>query len=270
MKTVSMGNIKGTKRNRYIIIVCLIAVKMAIMGLFSSDYQDTMFIPFVRTFLSGVNPYEYFYQNGLPSSFPYFPYMLFIESVGGLLLKLFSPTGIFFRNFLFKIPLLMFDVAGFIVLRKMGIRFKYATILYFCSPVIIFGTYVHGQLDIIPTVFLLIAVYFLVSWRKKYNLVAYAVFLGIAIGCKFHIMAAVPILFFYLAKKKNYVTSLLYHLLSGVVVFVPCIFFRGGWIFLHSFAEQGTVGTHDSEHGLWFGIFGNSNSCAYDCISKGV
>jgi uridine kinase/Gpi18-like mannosyltransferase len=231
MKTVSMGNIKGTKRNRYIIIVCLIAVKMVIMGLFSSDYQDTMFIPFVRTFLSGVNPYEYFYQNGLPGSFPYFPYMLFIESVGGLLLKLFSPTGIFFQNFLFKIPLLMFDVVGFIVLRKMGIRFKYATILYFCSPVIIFGTYVHGQLDIIPTVFLLIAVYFLVSWRKKYNLVAYAVFLGIAIGCKFHIMAAVPILFFYLAKKKNYVTSLMYHLLSAVVVLLPCIFFSGDGFF---------------------------------------
>lgn len=61
----------------------VLVFKLILMGLFSSDYQDQMFIPFVKVFLSGENPYEFFYKNGLPASFPYFPFMLLIEGVGG-------------------------------------------------------------------------------------------------------------------------------------------------------------------------------------------
>lgn len=235
-------NIKGTKRNRIMILGTIILVKMVVMGLFSSDYQDQMFIPFVKTFLSGVNPYEYYYHNGLPSSFPYFPYMLLVETVAGGGLHLFSPVSIFWQNFLFKIPLLAFDILGFFVLRKMNVRFKYATILYFCSPIILFGTYIHGQLDIIPTVLLLLAVYALLDWKNKYNLLRYAIFLGVAIGCKFHIMAAVPILFFYVAKKKDYLIAIKYHLVSAVVVAVSCIGFWGnGFIYTVLFNKEQTA-----------------------------
>jgi uridine kinase len=226
MRREIVDKTKDTKLNRFIIIGMIILAKMVMMGLFSSDYEDLMFIPFVKTFLAGHNPYEYYYQNGLLDSFPYFPYMLLIEALGGVLC-LFSPANIFWQNFLFKIPLLIFDIIGFLTLRKMGVRFKYAAILYFCSPIILFGTYVHGQLDIIPTVLLLVSVYFLLNWKKKYNLLAYALFLGMSIGCKFHIMAAVPILFFYVAKKKDYLTSIKYHLLSAAVVLVSCIGFWG-------------------------------------------
>lgn len=215
----------STKLNECMIIGSIIAVKMVIMGLFSSDYQDMMFIPFVKVFLSGYNPYEYYFQNELLSSFPYFPYMLLIESTGCRLIQLFSPTELFWQNFLFKLPLLVMDIAGFLFLRRMNVRFKYAIILYFCSPVITYGTYVHGQLDIIPTIFLLMAVYFLLDWRNKHNLIAYAILLGVAIGCKFHITAVIPILFFYIAKKRGYLISVKYHLISALVVFVSCIGF---------------------------------------------
>lgn len=219
------------KLNKCLIIGLIMVVKIIIMGLFSSDYQDRMFIPFVDSFLSGSNPYEYYYQNGLMSSFPYFPFMLFVESIGGLLLRFLSPETVFWRNLLFKFPLLVIDLIGFWILQKMGVRFKYASILYFCSPVIIFGTYVHGQLDIIPTVFLMIAVYFLLNWKEKYNLLVYSIFLGIAIGCKFHIMAALPILFLYVAKKRNYYIAVKYHLISMVVVILSCVGFWGSGFF---------------------------------------
>lgn len=206
-------------------------LKVILMGLFSSDYQDMMFIPFVGTFLSGKNPYEHYYANNLIGSFPYFPYMLLIESVGGLLLRTFSPINIFIQSIMFKFPLLIADVAGYLILRRLNVRFKYATILYFCSPVIIFGIYVHGQLDIIPTILLLGAIYFLLDWKNKYNLLKYSIFLGVAIGCKFHIMAAVPILFFYVAKKRDYKTSLFYHMLIAAVVLLSCVgFFGEGFI----------------------------------------
>lgn len=232
-------NIKRTKYSRAAIIGVIIIVKMIIMGLFSSDYQELMFIPFVRTFLSGHNPYEFYYQNGLLGAFPYFPYMLWIESIGGLLLQMFSPSSIWGENFLFKVPLLLFDIAGFAVLRRMKVRFKYATVFYFCSPIILYATYVHGQLDIIPTTLLMLSILFLLDWKKKYNLILYSIFLGLAIGCKFHIMAAVPILFFYVAKKKDYFTSIIYHMLSVVVVVASCISFWGkGFINTVLFNEE--------------------------------
>lgn len=220
-------NAHASKINKCLIITFIIAIKLLLMGLFSSDYQDTMFIPFVNTFLSGNNPYEYYYQNRLISSFPYFPFMLLIESLGGSLLHFFPLGTVFLRNFIFKLPLLLMDVVGFYFFRKMGVRFKYAAILYFCSPVIIFSTYIHGQLDIIPTVFLLIAVYFLLDWKHKHNLLCYSVFLGIAIGCKFHIMAALPILFFYVAKKRDYFIAFKYHFISIAIVILSCAGFWG-------------------------------------------
>lgn len=162
-----------------------------------------MFIPFVNVFLhQGVNPYEYYYQNELLSSFPYPPLMLLIESVGSALLTLLQPASVFFKNFLFKLPLLVFDVLGFAVLRKISEkRVKYVLVLYFLSPINLYATFMHGQLDIIPTVFLLIAVYFLIQGRSIQNLMCFAVFLAMALGTKLHILAAVPVLFIYLHKK---------------------------------------------------------------------
>lgn len=227
MKKNFIVNKKGEKYNRRFVIGVIIVIKLIFMGLFSSDYQEKMFIPFVRTFLSGLNPYDFFYYNGLPPSFPYFPIMLLMESGGGVLLKVLSPSSMFLHNILFKFPLLLFDIVGYVVIRKLNVRFKYAAVVYFCSPIIFYATYIHGQLDIIPTTFFLIAIYFLLNWKNKYNLLLYVLFLGIAIGCKFHIMAAVPILFCYVSKKRNYFIAILYHLISAGVIAISCIWFWG-------------------------------------------
>lgn len=209
------------------IVLGIIVIKLFLMGMFSSDYQDKMFIPFVTAFLNGNNPYDFYFENSLPSSFPYFPYMLLIESVGGLLVRVLSPTMVFWQNLIFKIPLLLFDLIGYIVLLKMNVSYKYATVFYFCSPIILFGTYIHGQLDIIPTVLLLAAVMFLLNWKNRNNMLLYSVFLGFAIGCKFHIMAAVPVLFIYVAKKRGLISSIKYHLFSAIIVIISCIYFWG-------------------------------------------
>lgn len=48
-----MFEIAGTKRNRVLIIGAIVVFKLVLAGLFSSDYQDKMFIPFVKMFLGG-------------------------------------------------------------------------------------------------------------------------------------------------------------------------------------------------------------------------
>lgn len=183
----------------------IILFKCLLMGMFSSDYQDRMFIPFVSAFVDGhLNPYEHYYYNHLLSSFPYPPLMLLIESIGGGLLSALHPTSIFWCNFLFKLPLLLFDCVGFAVLRKMSkIRVKYVLILYFLSPINLYATYIHGQLDIIPTVLLLLSVYFLIHGSTARDLALFSAFLALALSTKLHVLAAVPVLFMYLYKRRG-------------------------------------------------------------------
>ncbi len=136
--------------------------KLFLMGFFSSDYQDMMFIPFVRCFLSGENPYQFYYDHQLLSSFPYPPVMLFVECIGGIFVTLFSGMPVFVQNLVFKLPILFMDLLGLYYLMQIfKDKRKYIMVLYFLSPIILYGSYMHGQLDIIPTVFLVGAVYYL-------------------------------------------------------------------------------------------------------------
>ncbi|MDD6237252.1 MAG: uridine kinase, partial [Clostridiales bacterium] len=119
-----------------------------------------------------------------------------------------------------------FDLLCFWAIRKLHVPFKYAVVFYFCSPIILYGTFMHGQLDIIPTSLLVTAVYYLLNWKQKKHLLIYAILLGLSLSCKAHIWAAVPILFFYIAKKKDYMFAIKTHMVSLLVV---CCFTVGFW-----------------------------------------
>ena len=103
---------KNYRRILWTAIVVTVLFKLLLMGLFSSDYQDLMFIPFVQCFLGGENPYQYYYDNQLLSSFPYPPVMLLIESIGGILVTLCKASPVFVRNLVFKLPMLVMDLLG--------------------------------------------------------------------------------------------------------------------------------------------------------------
>lgn len=186
------------------IVVWVSVIKFILMGMFSSDYQNMMFIPFVRCFLEeNSNPYLFYYENNLLSSFPYPPLMLWIEALGGMLLKWLEVTNVFLNNFVFKLPLFVCDLVTLLFLIKIcGKRRKYILLLYFCSPIILYSTYMHGQLDIIPTMFLVVSIYYLIQQGKK-NTLLFTVLLVASLMTKLHIIAVVPLLYWYLYKKKG-------------------------------------------------------------------
>ena len=70
-----------------IFTIGMIIFKIILMVVFSSDYQNKMFLPFVQKFFNAIvsgsnfNVYEYYYQNKLLSSFPYPPLMLYIVGI---------------------------------------------------------------------------------------------------------------------------------------------------------------------------------------------
>lgn len=199
------------------------------MGLFSSDYQNVLFMRFVTGFLEHVrsgdfiNPYEYFRHQ--PNLFPYPPVMLAIESLGGIIS--FNVHNIFLKSILFKLPNLFFDCLGMHYLMKMfpGKR-KYIAVIYFASPIIIYSTYMHGQLDIIPTSLLIAAITYLVTSKYRSNL-KYMIFLAAAIASKIHILAVVPILFIFIAKRDGWFKASTFTFITIGIVFLVLLPFGG-------------------------------------------
>ena len=213
-------------------IVAAVLFKLLLMGLFSSDYQDLMFIPFVKCFLSGENPYQYYYDNHLLSSFPYPPVMLFIECIGGLLVNLGGTLPVFLHNLLFKLPLLIMDLMGLYYLMRISrSKRKYILVLYFLSPIVLYSSYMHGQLDMIPTVFLIGAIYYLTETgvtveEAVHNERKFVIFLTLALASKFHIAVVFPLFFLYLYKKKGHKKAVV---MTGLPVLLTAVIAAPFW-----------------------------------------
>lgn len=197
---------KKIKKFEAFIIIVLI-LKIIAMGFFSSDYQNNLFMKFIYGFINEIgnkgfsNPYSIF-KNEI-NLFPYPPIMFLIELIGGIIS--IGVKNIFIKNILFKIPSLVFDLLGLYFLVKMfPDRRKYIGVLYFASPIIFYATYMHGQLDIIPTVFLLGSLYFLIN--KRNNMI-FSIMLALALSSKLHILAIIPLLYFYIYKKDGFVEA---------------------------------------------------------------
>ncbi len=227
IKTSKTNPLKEYVSSKYFwFVAAIMAVKLILMGLFSSDYQDLLFIPFVNDFIkNGGNVYQRFYENGITNSFPYPPIMLLIESTGAKLIELLGVSGNFWVNFLFKLPSFIFDFAGLLILVKFfPEKRRYTAVFYYASPIVIYSVYMHGQLDIIPMVMLIASLSFFVSKKDiRYRYVFGTLFTIMAILCKLHIFAALPIIFFYLQKRDGlakafgYIFGAMAGVMAGIV-----------------------------------------------------
>ena len=69
--TIKSNRLKIELHNFHIFIIAITILKIILMGLFSSDYQNKMFMPFVETFINNiisgnyVNTYEYYYLRSV-------------------------------------------------------------------------------------------------------------------------------------------------------------------------------------------------------------
>ena len=117
------SNLRDILKSRFMIFtIGMIIVKIILMVAFSSDYQNKMFLPFVQKFFDAIvsgsnfNVYEYYYQNKLLSSFPYPPLMLYIVGITYIWISILHINSIFLINFLAKLPILIFDILGMVLL----------------------------------------------------------------------------------------------------------------------------------------------------------
>ena len=189
-----------SNNSRQLILTGTIAFKLIILALFSSGYQADLFYPFVQHFVRHLdNPWQYFFEAGNLKVFPYPPLMLYLLAPGALLSKL-STLPLALQNLFFKLPTLLADILIFVLLLRMfPTKGRAVFLLYFLSPIILFASYIHSQLDLIPTALLLLSAYLLTKQRIFW---ASAVF-GLAISVKFHVIAALPLFLIYLVKNKR-------------------------------------------------------------------
>lgn len=181
----------------------IVAGKILIAMLFSSDYEARLFTPFLTQALNHpLNPWDSalsIAQTGgyALSPFPYPPVMYAIYLPIAILLKALSSSPVFVTNLIFKLPTFVADSAIFYMLRRSFPKKRGMVLLvYFASPIILYSCYMHSQLDLIPTSLLMAAIFFLTRNRLPYS----AVLLAMAVCAKFHVLAALPLILVYIFK----------------------------------------------------------------------
>lgn len=176
-------------------------IKFVCALMFGSHFITRWFGPFVAEFVrAGGDPWETFLARGEHQAFPYGPAMLLGLSAGwlpGRILGL-DPTSHLGLLFL-RLPLLAADFTICVLLKRwLKLRARDIVITYWLSPIVIYATYVHGQLDLLPTALLCLALY-LVFDRK---ITQGAIVFGIALATKGHLVIALPFAIVFLLRQR--------------------------------------------------------------------
>lgn len=193
-----------SSKNRNLFVAGLL-IKFLIIFAIDSNLSTDLFFPFIEYFINSgfEDPYSKFSNLAL-EPFPYPAAMLYILTAPFFLLNFLVELT---NNlaFVIKLPLLLFDyIIFFIINTWLRERHQYSLILlYWFSPVLIYISFIHGQLDVIPIAFLFISMNFLFKDR----IIKSAIFLGIALSVKTMILITIPLfLTFLLLQKQNFLT----------------------------------------------------------------
>ncbi len=218
-------------KNKSFLFYFIITVKLFLLVTFTSQYSSELFLPFVKTFIeTDLNPWQYYFEHNLNlEAFPYHPLMLYIFGIFAYPLVLLGIENSYVINFFFKLPLFLSDIAIFYIFLKLFSQHYLKIILfYFINPIIIYSTYIHSQLDIVPMALLLFSLYLLI----QRNIYTSALVLGLAMATKTHIFLAIPLLFIYIYKNFT-ISKALIHTAIACSIFLffdlPYIFDSGFW-----------------------------------------
>jgi uridine kinase len=210
-----------------------------------SPVMSSYFYPFLSFFVeSGFsNPYTFFLESDNKEAFPYPAGMLFLLAIPQIISSFFDLNQAFAIGVL-KIPLLLADLGILLIVSQWVLNKKhiiYFLILYWLSPVTIFISYIHGQLDVIPIFFLIVSLNLL--FKKKY--LGSAALIGFSLATKTMILILIPLLFSYLLVQKfRYRQIFLFGLtlLSAfMVINLPFFFQPGLFEVVFQNSEQGKL-----------------------------
>ena len=231
LKKTGLSEIEVLKSPLFIGVLLL---KITFSFFAASEYLSGMFAKFINYYVASgfQNPYDFFYSIDFVSVFPYSALMLGIMAIPRII---FSPFLVMDYNivsnihiFIYRLPMLLADFSIFAILIKwLKTKQKKVLLYYWCSPILLYITYLHGQLDVIPIMFLFVSLYFL--FREKFY--PASLMIGLAICCKTNILLVVPFYLVYLASKKLNLKKFLLNVLvlpaTFFIVNLPYLFTEG-------------------------------------------
>jgi uridine kinase len=201
----------------------VLAIKVATSWFLASDFLAKLFVPFVNYFvLSGFNdPYHFFYQQKILNIFPYPDLMLWFLAVPRFIFYPFLSSDIFAVShahiFLMRLPIILADGLIFLILYR-WLKNKQDKVLwyYWCSPILFYINYIHGQLDALPMALLFVFLYFLFKekWRTAF------IFLGLSLSAKTSIAIILPFVLVYLLLKRFSWHKILVYMAVPIFIFL--------------------------------------------------
>ena len=200
-------------------------LKIVLGSLFASNVLTDLFIPFIDYFAENFSdPYRAFIHVGPRDHFPYPAVMLYVLALPKILLGWIAPHNPFFQLFLYRIPLLMADVSIFLILRAWFKNQSVSKIIWFywLSPVLIYISYIHGQLDVIPISLLFMSLFFLLKEKKigMLSLSLSALLLGLSLATKTNVALVYPFFFLFLISKGLTLKHLSFFMIFSLSVFL--------------------------------------------------
>lgn len=181
----------------------VVVLKLAASAVFGSHYLRDLFLPFIDHFIASgfANPWDAFAALGRLDAFPYSAPMLALLAAPQAVATWIAPGWVAssepLRLVLIRLPMLAADMAILAVLAHwFQTKRNLALWLYWCSPVLIYVSYFHGQVDSIPTAFLFGSLAALLLRRPGWA----GALLGMGIATKAHVAIAAPFLLVFLIR----------------------------------------------------------------------
>ena len=205
--------------------------RFILIALFSPGIQKELFDPFLSNpSLDLIDPWgSWTNSSGRTDAFPYgfAMYLCFLPAILiGRVLQVFSVSlnfEILIAITLLAIEFLLYRYLKIFDPRTRGI-WSWAAIF---SPLVLFITYVHGQLDVVPTSLMVFSIICMLrnSWFKT-GLLA-----GLAFAAKFSFVLAIPFfVIFFIANKSKRSAGLIFvkGLMPGIfLILLPALFSKG-------------------------------------------
>lgn len=199
-------------------------------GMFlGSGYFSALFFPFFENFADTPfqSPYVTSWHEGEPAAFPYPAFMLYFMVAPRLLMAPFGAAAwpLPLKFLLYHIPLFAADLTMLLVfIRWFHGRSQRVILLLWCSPVLFYISYIHGQLDVVPIALLTVSLYLLF---REY-LVWSAIILGLGLATKTHLVMTLPFFLLYIWRHRERTQTLLSYvglvLLTFGLVNMPFLF----------------------------------------------
>jgi uridine kinase len=204
----------------------LVLGQIAFIFSFVPTLHTELFSPFIQQFLTepSLDPWQnWIDRGGRIDAFPYGPMMLLYFAI--FVIALAPLVGSESTQLGIALGMILVVMCVYILTRKNSSN-RNASLFILFSPILFVATFVHGQLDLLPSALLFSGLLFIKrgQWKKA------GILLGFASAAKFSALLVLPLIFVFLVRSSRFrekILSFALGLIPGMILTVAPLGFSG-------------------------------------------